>query len=278
MAFVARISGILFAALTAMSPANAAPQRVVSMNLCTDQLAMMLAPPGQLISVSYLARDPEASAMAGEAQAFPVNHGLAEEIFLLKPDLVIAGQYTTQATVLMLRRLGIPVAVMAPANSLEDVRDRIIEMGAHLGYPEKATALVAEFDEDLGRFARYAEDGPRAAIYAAHGYTSGPKSLSGDILRAAGLRNVAEEAGLDRGGMLALERLVMLAPDLVVLSQRRDGNSRAEEILNHPALRALLEEAGVAPLTDRDWVCGTPHVLRAIAGLANERDAGRESQ
>lgn len=278
MTVVARISGILLAVLATESQVAAAPQRVVSMNLCTDQLAMMLAAPGQLISVSYLARDPEASAMASEAQAFPVNHGLAEEIFLLKPDLVIAGQYTTQATVSMLKRLGIPVAVMAPADSLEDVRDRMTEMGAHLGHPEKAIALVAEFDEDLGRLAQDAEEGPRAAIYAAHGYTSGPESLSGDILNAAGLRNVAEEAGLDRGGMLALERLVMLAPDLVVLSQRRDGNSRAEEILNHPALSALLKEAGVAPLTDRDWVCGTPHVLRAIAGLADERDAGQESQ
>ncbi|MBW8638633.1 ABC transporter substrate-binding protein [Hoeflea sp. WL0058] len=276
MRFIDRISGILLAVLAAASQVAAAPQRVVSMNLCADQLAMMLAAPGQLISVSYLARDPEASAMAVEAQAFPVNHGLAEEIFLLQPDLVIAGQYTTQATVSMLKRLGIPVAIMAPADSLEDARDRMTEMGAHLGHPEKATALVAEFDENLGRLAQDADEGPRAAIYAAHGYTFGPQSLSGDILRAAGLRNVAEEAGLDRGGMLALERLVMLAPDLVILSQRRGGNSRAEEILNHPALRALLEEAGVAPLTDRNWVCGTPHVLRAIAGLAVERDAGQE--
>ncbi|MGA0716208.1 MAG: ABC transporter substrate-binding protein, partial [Gemmobacter sp.] len=34
-------------------PAAAAPPgRVVSINLCTDQLAMMLAAPGQLVSVS----------------------------------------------------------------------------------------------------------------------------------------------------------------------------------------------------------------------------------
>ena len=37
------------------------PQRVVSMNLCTDQLAMMLAGPGQLISVSHLGHDPAVS-------------------------------------------------------------------------------------------------------------------------------------------------------------------------------------------------------------------------
>jgi iron complex transport system substrate-binding protein len=31
------------------APAAAAPARVVSMNLCTDQLAMLLAAPGQLV-------------------------------------------------------------------------------------------------------------------------------------------------------------------------------------------------------------------------------------
>ena len=35
------------------------PQRVVSMNLCTDQLAMLIARPGQLHSVSHLASDGE---------------------------------------------------------------------------------------------------------------------------------------------------------------------------------------------------------------------------
>jgi iron complex transport system substrate-binding protein len=35
-----------------------APARVVSVNLCTDQLAMLIAAPGQLQSVSWLAADP----------------------------------------------------------------------------------------------------------------------------------------------------------------------------------------------------------------------------
>ena len=72
------------------------PQRVVSMNLCTDQLAMLLAAPGQLISVSYLAQDARSSAMAEAAQGFEMNHGLAEEIAFLRPDLVLAGRYTTR--------------------------------------------------------------------------------------------------------------------------------------------------------------------------------------
>ena len=80
-------------------PAAAAPARVVSTNLCTDQLAMLLAAPGQLVSVSWLAADPRSSTMAAEAARYPANHGLAEEIFLLSPDLVLAGSYTARTAV-----------------------------------------------------------------------------------------------------------------------------------------------------------------------------------
>mgnify|MGYP006999250795 CR=1 FL=1 len=63
------VGGSAGAAPAALPPPATPPARVVSMNLCTDQLAMALAAPGQLISVSYIARDPRASAMAEEALA-----------------------------------------------------------------------------------------------------------------------------------------------------------------------------------------------------------------
>ena len=73
------------------------PRRVVSINLCTDQLAMMMAGPGQLVSVSHLAGDPTYSTMPEAAAAYPANRGLAEEVYLLKPDLVLAGAAILQA-------------------------------------------------------------------------------------------------------------------------------------------------------------------------------------
>ena len=56
--------------VTSAADAQTAPLRVVSMNLCTDQLAMMLADEGQLISVSDIAIDPNMSPMAEAARAY----------------------------------------------------------------------------------------------------------------------------------------------------------------------------------------------------------------
>jgi iron complex transport system substrate-binding protein len=258
------------------SMVEAQPQRVVSMNLCTDQLAMMLAAPGQLMSVSYLARDARASSMADQAMDYEVNHGLAEEIYLSRPDLVIAGRYSTFATVDMLRRLEVPVAVIEPARSLEDVRARIAEMGRILGRDEVARALIQKYDAGLAALAEPASDGPSAAIYSARGWTSGAQTLSGQILEAAGLQNIAVELGLHAGGVLPLEQLALAEPDVVITAQPYPGHSRAEEFQNHPVIQSLRARAGEAVMSDRDWICGTPYVLRAIEDLAAARLAMKD--
>lgn len=242
----------------------AAPARVVSANVCTDQLAMLLAAPGQLVSVSHLARDPMASAMAEAARGLPVNRGGAEEIFLMRPDLVLAGSEAAQTGVAMLRRLGVRVELFAPERSLEDVRASIARMGAVLGRERAAARMLAGFDARLA--ALRADTGgprPRAALYHANGYAPGEGSLAGAMLRAAGFANIAAERGIAGGGHLPLEVLVMAGPDLVVTGPRFPGASRGEALLEHPALAGLRR----AELADARWVCGTPMLLDALDEL-----------
>lgn len=249
-------------------PAGEAPARVVSLNLCTDQLAMLLAAPGQLVAVSYLARDPLSSPMAAEAVAYPITRGQAEEVFLLRPDLVLAGTYTTRATVELLRRLGVRVEEFAPPAALVDVGVQMRAVGAALGRAEEGARMAEAFEARLATLR--AEPGPRAALYDAGGYTGGEHTLAGEILAAAGFRNVASEVGLEAGGFLPLEPLLLAQPDAVVTGEVYPGASRAEEILSHPALASLTRAGAVS---DADWVCGTPHVLDAIARLGAAREA-----
>ena len=61
--------------------------------------------------------------------------------------------------------------------------------------------------------------------------------------------------------------MVLAAPDLVIGTEPYPGASRSEEILRHPALSSLTETARGAE-SGPDWICGTPHVLRALAEMA----------
>ncbi|MDO5758224.1 MAG: ABC transporter substrate-binding protein [Rhodobacterales bacterium] len=269
------LCAIAAAAALCAAPLAAAPQRVVSINLCTDQLAMLIAAPDQLVSVSRIAQDTRVSSMAAEAARYPINAGHAEEVHALAPDLVVAGEFTNADTVALLRRLGIRVELFDIVKSLDDVRERILQMGRVLGREVAAEAMVARFDTDLARLRSGADDlpgpdAPRAALYSANGYTVGYDTLSGEILAAAGLRNAPAEAGYG-WGRLPLEILAMLQPDLVITGRRYPGGSQAEEIMDHPVVVRLQEQSHGAAISDQDWVCGTPYVLRAIAEMVQAR-------
>ena len=264
------LSGVLVCSAPVMAGAEM-PACVVSMNLCTDQLAMMLAAPGQLRSVSFLASDPRSSAMADEAASYPANRGQAEEIYLMQPDLVVAGAYTSRATVALLQRLGVQVEIFAPVTALDDVPAQITRMGDVLGQQDKAAQIIATYEADLKAFQQESGRSPTAVLYEANGYTSGAQSLSGQILATAGFTNLADEAAYAWGGNMPLEVLVMKAPDAVITSRPYPGGSRAEDILTHPALRATQDRRAEGSVSDSDWVCGTPYVLRAVAQMVSLR-------
>lgn len=256
---------------------NTAPARVVSINLCTDQLAMLLAAPGQLVSVSRLATDPLSSSMAAEAAAYPQNRGSAEQVYLLHPDLVLAGEYTDFATIDLLRRLNVPVVQVPIINALDQVPDQLRLVGEALGRPARGEAAARAFERDLAALTLHNTPIP-GALYYPNGYTTGGGTVADDVLRHTGFANVALDAGVTGGGILPLERLVLAHPRLIVTSRPYPGASRAEDILRHPALAALGANARVIQANDADWLCGTPHILRAVAqmraarlGLPDER-------
>lgn len=248
------------AALPALA-AEPAPRRVVSMNVCTDQLAMLIAGAGQIHSVSALAGDPRASAMSDEARAFAVNHALAEEIFLMEPDLILAGTFSARATVGLLRRLGFRVEEFAPARSFADVRDNILRVGALLHRQERAAELVAQLDDGLERLRAGAQSGRTIALYEPNSYTAGGGTLANDIFTAAGLVNIAERLGVTGSTRLPLEQLIMARPDLIGRSSSDyEAPALAQENLVHPAFRALSQQDAI-DLPVAKMICGAPFTL-----------------
>jgi iron complex transport system substrate-binding protein len=213
------------AALLQALPAVAqdAPRRVVSMNVCADQLAMLVADEGQLYSVSALASDPGTSVMADQARHYVANHALAEEIFLMEPDLVLAGTFSPRATVNLLRKLGFRVEEFAPANSFDDVRDSLIRMGELLERQRKAGELVAGFDHRLEQLRQAKPSLKTIALYDANSYTTGTGTLANDIFRTAGLVNIAEKLGVAGTVRLPMELLIMAKPDIISTSYRDYG-------------------------------------------------------
>ena len=200
-------------ALAAGWPAGAGsdlpkPKRIVSLNLCIDQILLDLVPRERIGGVSFLAADPSMSLVAEEAKALPSVRGSAEEILALDPDLVLAGEYTTAATVDLLRRLGQRVEIVPMATSFAQIRDVVLLMGQLTGEEQRAQTLMTDFDTRLAEVkaravVRSEAPRPRAVAMQVNSLASGEGSLINEVLGEAGFDNVARYAKLGPGRTLA---------------------------------------------------------------------------
>src|SRR5688500_14449568 len=80
-----------------LARATPAPQRVMSLNACTDVLLLRLLPHERIASVTFLTHESRDASLRALAAGVGSNRGAAEEVLSVSPDLVLAGQYTTPA-------------------------------------------------------------------------------------------------------------------------------------------------------------------------------------
>lgn len=256
---------LFLAAFFSASAGVAAPARIVSLNFCTDQLALLLARPGQLLSVTWIAHDPARNPLAARAQGLDSNRGEAEEILALKPDLVLAGTLTTRMTVTALRRLGVTVMELPPMQSLADLRAQTKAVAIALGNEEAADDLLAALPTET----KPGATAPRALMIGPAGSIAGSNGLAGDVLRAAGYANIAERLPPRPWTNLTIEEILVLRPDVIIASDE-DGAaaSLAQDLLRHPALRRTAAFRTVPPGASS---CAAPTVAAVLKSLQQER-------
>jgi iron complex transport system substrate-binding protein len=276
---MAMLAGLLAACVLAEADAGP-PERIVSINVCGDLLALTLAPRARVASVTFLAADPDHSPIADLAAGVTRNYGNAEEVLALDPDLVLAGRYTARPTVNLLKRLGYTLLELDVAESLDDARAQIRAAAAAMGVPAAAEAMIADLDARIEAApARGDAEPPVAVVYGPNGFTFGARSLSGSLIEIAGFENLASRAGIGRVGQLPLELLLLGEPDvLIVEAEQSHAPAMATQILSHPALASLRERIAVIEIPRPLWSCPGPWLVEALDRLASARRRVRRSQ
>lgn len=260
-------------------PANAIaaerPHRIVSLNLCTDDLLWRLADRGQIASLSFLSADPSESLIASQIKGVALNYGRAEEVRLLEPDLVLAGTYGARFAVELLKSRGYRVIELPPADRLGDIAEQIETIGKAIGQSARAEAMAADVRDRLAELERTRPStNVTAIVFQPRGYAAGAPSLADDVLTLAGARNLAAEAGFKSWVPLGVEGLLELDPQLVVIdSSSRAAPSIAQGILSHPALRYFRARHRMIRVDSNLWACGTPRTLDAVDQVRAAIDA-----
>jgi len=260
------------ALLMSAGPSLAASPRIVSMNVCTDQLLLALADPGQILGLSRFSRDARQGWVGEGARNFPILSGGAEDILVLKPDVVTASQYDKRSTRDLLKANGVNLIELPVPRSLGEVREQIREMGQIAGHPERAAAEIERLDAAIA--------GARQAAVHRHfrvlplsrrGWVPGRDSFVGAVLAEAGLANAAGDLGVASGGYASLEAIVNLKPDFILVSQAGDrAGDEGQAFLLHPALERFYPPAKRIVIPERLTECGSVMLAEALDVLVAE--------
>ena len=245
------------------------PQRIMSTNMCSDLLLLMLVPKERIASLTSLSHDAVAVLMPGADDGVAVNYGTAEEVVQQAPDLILASPWTTPAMRRLAARIGVPIVDVEQAASFADIRRITRQVGAAVGEGDRAEMLIADMDRTLADLAatRPARTVNVVAWDGGGNSVPGAGTLTDAIIRAAGAHNLAAEMSDASFSSFGLEELLAARPDAILRGEDRyDTPSLSNSVTEHPIVREAFRGRRLtypAPL----YACGLPQSARAAREL-----------
>lgn len=251
-------------ALTTKAVATPAPRRIISLNLCADQLVLALADRSQIAGLTHNAADPQMSAAAAQARGLPVLGGSAEEVLAADPDLVIGMPARRNPAIAVLKAQKYHAVDLKSAESYDAILTSIRTVAEAVGHPARGEALIARMNADLARIGK-ARPGAVAAYYQRRGYLTGTGTLIDDLMQRVGLINLATKLDKPPLSQLSLEEMAVARPDYLIMESATDRViDQGTEMLHHPVLRDMKRIS-----IPQAWtVCGGPAYVQAARALA----------
>ena len=272
--FVSRPIAVAALAMVGLSaPTLAAPlPRIVSMNVCTDQLLLPLADPTQILGLSRFSRDAWQSWASQDARRYPSLSGGAEDVLVLKPDVVVVSQFDKRSTRELLKAQGLHLAEFSLPRNLDEVKAQIRQMGEVVQHGDRAEAEISRLDAAMARSREVVVEKHYSVLpVSRRGWVAGSDNLVSSLLSETGLFNAASELGVGGGGLVSLEEIVKAKPDFLLVSEAGD---RAEDdgsaFLLHPALERFYPPSKRIVIPERLTVCGGVMLADALDVLVAE--------
>ncbi len=241
------------------------PLRIVSLDFCSDQFVLKLIDRERILALS-----PDAvkdfSYMAEAAKGLPSVRPTAEDVLVLKPDLIVRSYGGGPNAESFFENAGVPVITIGWANDIDGILNLMRETSEKLGEAERGEAIVSDMKARLAAIKTQNET--RAALYMTPtGVTTGEGSLIHEMMIAAGLTNFQTQPGWRS---LPLERLAYDKPDLIAAAffNSKVNDTDAWSSANHPVARAQMENLPTVSLQGAWTSCGGWFLIDAIEALA----------
>ncbi len=236
----------------------AASARVASLNLCSDEYLLLLARPGEVASVTYLARDPAESSLWKAARQAGVNRGSIADVITQRPTLVLTMGMQGRISGEIAKRLHLKVIDLPQPADIDDVIANLQTVASALGDPKRARAYVDKINYLRATMPKHAVD---SVLVGSGGSSQAHDALGARWMRLAGLR----QRGLP-GNRLSYEELVTNPPKVLLKSQYRSNQySLGSGWWDNPLVARTA--ASTFEVDGRAWTCGGPLMIGEIERL-----------
>ena len=246
------------------------PTRIVSLSPTATEMLYAMGAGGQVVAVDsfsdYPSRTPRTS-LSGDSPNTEAIAGYRPDLVLL-PDNTVADQ---------LQGLGVRNLVLPPANTLADTYHQILQLGAATGHTPAARALNARIRSQLASIAaQVPRRGRRPAVYWELDdtfFSADSSSFIGQLLKRAGLRNVADQANGASSGypQLSAEYVVQANPAVIFLADTLCCGQSPATVVARPGFThvAAVVHHHVIPLNEDVASRWGPRVVQLFHEIVN---------
>lgn len=223
------------------------PKRILSLSSAFDTVLLGLIEPSRLAGISSLVKYEGYSLEWQKAKQVKVQlySYPFEKIVKLKPDLVIAPEYTSKDTIDGLRGMGIPTVIVETGKSVDGIIKNVVTLANLVGESEKGLYYSQKISTELlwmeSQVKKIPANQRKSVLFVSSmdGYT-GTDSLFDDMSRYMGIYNAPSYRGYPPRISFTDERVLDMNPDyLLIPAYQTMDQSLVERFLHTPAFQNM---------------------------------------
>ena len=261
---------------TAVPPSTTAavegPAAIISLSPTATEMLAAIGAVSQMVAVDDQSDFPPGVPVT-DLSGFTPN---IEAIASYEPDLVVVSA-DIDGLVGALESLEIPVLLLPPANSFDDVFFQIEQLGSATGHLAEAEELVgsmrAEIDELVSAYQPPADPPTYYHELDPGLFSVTSATFIGSVYSLFGLENIADAADPDGFGypQLSAEYILSSDPDFIFLADTGPGGQSAEVVASRPGWAELtaVENGRVIELNDDVASRWGPRVVEFVRVVAD---------
>lgn len=248
-------------------------QRVISTNVCIDNILINMFDIKHVVAVSNLVDDPRYSQVKFLDQKIERISFDAEQILGLRPSIVLISNFSNQRVVRILQKSGTKIITVPYATQFSQLTENIRIIGTAIKQNKKAKQLIKKINQQIDRTATHTD---KFALHVtSNNYIYGKNSLISDAIRHAGFSAFDASGFGESHGFVSTESIIASKPDYLITDKIHTVNNFvSSKDRYHPALGTAYPTQNRIYVDPKLWSCAhqsTPQIIDIIKQGAHEK-------